>query len=354
MSFIFKGKKELIGKSAEELVFVGEKRQEVSTIDLIRYSREKIVEIEDIDARECPDHLERGSVTWLNIQGLHDLELIRRIGKGFDLHPLILEDIVHTGQRPRVEEHENCLFIISRILYFNRDEGHFTSEQLSMILGKGFVLTFQERKGRVFEPVRERIRKNKGRLRLSGSDYLAYALLDTLMDDYIWHVERVGALVDETEDQILEEASDQILSRVYENKKQINDLRKTINPLNDVVNYLCRKENEFIKEDTLIFLKDLKGMTAQTIDTINTYREMLSDQLNIYNAGVSNKLNEIMKVLTIFSAIFIPLSFLAGVYGTNFDHMPEIHFKFSYFIFWGVIITVVVLMLRYFKKKGWI
>jgi len=211
---------------------------------------------------------------------------------------------------------------------------------LSMILGKTFLLTFQERPGDVFEPVREWIRKHKGRIRKVGIDYLAYALLDTIVDNYIFIIERLGEQIEDIEDENLGNPTQGVLTRINNYKREMNYLRKTVRPAREFMLQLSRLDSDLIHDETVPFLKDLLDLASQAVDVIDTYREMLSDHLNIYNTGVSNRLNEIMKVLTIFSAIFIPLTFIAGIYGTNFDNLPELHYRYSYFIMWGVILAV--------------
>lgn len=354
MANIFWKKGSMIGKSPEDLVFVGEQRMERSTIDLIKYDERKIVEISDLSVTECEEHVDMGSVSWFNINGLHDIELIRSLGKSFNLHPLILEDLVHTEQRTRMEEYDNCIYIVTRMLRYDESGCELSNDQISIVIGENYLLTFQESKGVVFEPVRERIRRNRGRIRKVGPDYLAYALLDTIVDNYIYQVERVGEKAEETEDLIIGDPTEELLAKIYENRKEINYLRKTINPAKDLISQLCRSEADNIQETTYPFLKDLLGHITQAYELIYIYHEMLSDQLNVYNSEVSNRLNEIMKVLTVFTAIFIPISFLAGVYGTNFKFLPELSYKYSYFIFWGAIILIVAVMLRYFRKKKWL
>ncbi len=211
---------------------------------------------------------------------------------------------------------------------------------MSMILGKTFLLTFQERPGDVFEPVREWIRKHKGRIRKVGIDYLAYALLDTIVDNYIFIIERLGEQIEDIEDENLGNPTQGVLTRINNYKREMNYLRKTVRPAREFMLQLSRLDSDLIHDETVPFLKDLLDLASQAVDVIDTYREMLSDHLNIYNTGVSNRLNEIMKVLTIFSAIFIPLTFIAGIYGTNFDNLPELHYRYSYFIMWGVILAV--------------
>jgi magnesium transporter len=285
---------------------------------------------------------------------LQDIELIRQIGKSFGLHALVMEDIVNTSQRPKMEEYDDYLFFVVKMMKYDESQGVIKSEQLSMILGKNFLLTFQEQPGDVFEPVRERIRKQKGRIRKVGIDYLAYALLDTVVDNYIFIIERLGEQIEDIEDEILNNQSQHVLSRINDYKREMNYLRKVIRPAREFMLHLSRLDSDLIHDETTPFVKDLLDLASQAVEVIDTYREMLSDHLNIYNTGVNNRLNEIMKVLTIFSAIFIPLTFIAGIYGTNFEYLPELHYRHGYFVMWGVFLIVSLAMFRFFRRKKWL
>lgn len=354
MARFFKKKEASIGQVPGELIFIGKQKVDQTTLRVIDYTKESLTELELQHISEGVAFKETDSVTWININGLHDTKLIREIGSGFGLHPLVLEDIVNTGQRPKMEEFDDYLFFVIKMMSYDQSEGKIHSEQLSIILGKTFLLTFQERPGDVFEPVRDRIRKQKGRIRGVGIDYLAYALLDTIIDNYIFIIERMGEQIEAVEDEILDNPTKEILSRINAYKREMNYLRKSIRPAREFILQLSRLDSNLISDQTMPFLKDLLDLSTQAVEVIDTYREMLSDHLNIYNTGVSNRLNEIMKVLTIFSAIFIPLTFIAGIYGTNFEYLPELHFRYSYFIFWGVLLAVAFAMLRFFKRRSWL
>lgn len=343
-----------MGQVPGELFFIGEQKVEEATIRLIDYDQEQLNECELRDIKDGLACKNSTTVTWLNINGLHDTELIRKIGKGFDLHALVLEDIVNTGQRPRMEEYDEYLYFVLKMMRYDQKTGAVHSEQLTMVLGKTFLLTFQEQPGDVFEPVRERIRKHKGRIRKVGIDYLAYALLDTIIDNYLFIIERLGEQIEEIENEILDNPTQGVLTKINNYKREMNYLRKTIRPAKEFILQLSRLDSELIQEKTQPFLKDLLDLASQAVDAIDTYREMLSDHLNIYDSRMSNRLNEIMKVLTIFSAIFIPLTFIAGIYGTNFENVPELHFRYSYFVMWGVMVIVALVMLRFFRRKKWL
>ncbi len=354
MARFLKKKTETLGQVPGELVFVGEQKVAESTIRLIDYDQERLSEQQLQNIKDGLTYKETSTVTWININGLHDTALIREVGNGFGLHPLVLEDIVNTGQRPRMEEYDSYLFFVLKMMRYDQASGKIVSEQLSMVLGKTFLLTFQEQPGDVFEPVRERIRKQKGRIRKVGIDYLAYALLDTIVDNYLLIIERLGEQIEEIEDQILENPSQAVLSRINAYKREMNYLRKTIRPAREFILQLSRLDSDLIDAATQPFIKDLLDLSSQAVDVIDTYRDMLSDHLNIYDSRVSNRLNEIMKVLTIFSAIFIPLTFIAGIYGTNFEYLPETKLEYGYFLMWGVMLTVAAVMLRFFRRKGWL
>lgn len=343
-----------MGKAPGELVFIGEQKIDESTIQVLDYDQERLNEEYLQDIKDGIPYKETETVTWLNVYGLHDIELIKSFGQGFGLHGLVLEDISHTGQRPKMEEYDDYLYFVLKMMKYDEDEGKINSEQLSMVLGKTFLITFQERPTDVFEPVRERIRKKKGRIRKVGIDYLAYTLLDTIVDNYIFIIERLGEQIEELEEEILENQTQDILTKINNYKREMNYLRKSIRPAKEFIQQLTRIDSDLIREQTMPFLKDLLDLASQAVEVVDTYREMLSDHLNIYNTGVSNKLNEILKILTIFSAIFIPLTFIAGVYGTNFEYLPELHYRYSYFIFWIVLIVVVLVMVRFFKRRNWL
>ncbi len=343
-----------IGQVPGDLVFIGEQKVAEATIRVIDYDQEQLSDQRLQDIKDGLIYKDTATVTWININGLHDTQMIRDLGKGFGLQALVLEDIVNTGQRPRMDEYDDYLFFVLKMMRYNEETGRIHSEQLSMVLGRTFLLTFQEQPGDVFEPVRERIRKHRGRIRKVGIDYLAYALLDTVVDNYLYIIERFGEKIEEVEDKILDNPSQAVLASINNYKREMNYLRKTIRPAREFILQLSRLDSDLIQEKTLPFLKDLLDLSNQAVDVIDSYRDMLSDHLNIYNTQISNRLNEIMKVLTIFSAVFIPLTFIAGIYGTNFENVPELHFRYSYFIMWGVMVVVAGFMLRFFRKKGWL
>ena len=354
MARFFKKREEIKGLSPGSLVFIGNKKVDSIRLRVIDYDETRLKEDELKEIAVGEEFKLTNTVTWINIDGLHDLSLIKEIGKTFDLHPLLLEDILNTGQRPKFEEFENCLFLVLKMLRYDKEKQMILSEQLSMVLGDTFLLTFQEQPGDVFEPVRERIRKQKARIRASGIDYLAYALLDCVVENYVFIVERLGEQIEDIEEEILENADPAVMEKINTFKREMNFLRKSVRPAREAVMQLSKLDSELIHAATIPFLKDLQELITHAAEAIDTYRDMLSDQLNLYNSVISNRMNDIMKVLTIFAAIFIPLTFIAGIYGTNFEYSPELKFKYSYFFFWGVMLTVAAAMLIFFRKKKWL
>jgi magnesium transporter len=336
------------------LVHVGEKKTEKVRISLIDYSVGKFEEKEIKNVEECFSFKRKPSITWINVDGLHEVDVIEKLGKCFEIHPLVLEDILNTDQRPKIEDSDNYIFFILKMLYINEKTKEIHSEQVSLILGKNFVISFQESKGDVFDTVRERIRKGKGRIRKMGSDYLVYSLIDAVVDNYFSILEKIGDDVEGMENDVVTSPDPELLQKIYNLKREMIYLRKSVWPLREVINGLLREESKLIKNSTQIFLRDLYDHTIQTIDTIETFRDMISGMLDIYMSSVSNKMNEIMKVLTIFAAIFIPLTFIAGIYGMNFQYMPELSIQWAYPAIWIIIIIVTATLLAYFKHRKWL
>lgn len=354
MARFLKSIEQTAGLSPWSPVFVGNQKIDKSIIRIFDYDQNSLEELNVQTPEELARFLETDTVTWISVYGLHDVEMIKEIGEIFGIHPLILGDIVNTGQRPKMEEDDNYIYLVLKMLRFDKGTELINSDQLSIILGKNFLISFHEKPVDIFAPVRLRISKGKGRIRGNGTDYLAYALLDTIIDNYMLAIENIGSKIEDIEDLILDEPSQELLSQITNYKREVNYLRKSIRPARELTIQLAKNDSDLIRNQTTPFLKDLQDIATQATESLDSYREMLSDHLNIYNTTVSNRLNEIMKVLTIFAAIFIPLTFIAGIYGTNFEYLPELHFKYSYFIFWGVMLLVVGVMLRFFRRKGWL
>jgi len=336
------------------LVHIGERKTDKLKISLLDYSVGKYDEKEITNVDDCFSFKRQPSITWINIDGLHEVNVIEKLGNCFDIHPLVLEDILNTDQRPKMEDYEKYIFLVLKMLLVDDKTNMIHSEQISIILGQNFVISFQEAIGDVFDTIRERIRKGKGRIRKLDSDYLAYALIDAIVDNYFVILEKLGEKVESMEEDLVSNPTPEILQHIYNLKREIIYLKKSVWPLREVINGLLREESKLIKDSTNIYLRDLYDHTIQVIDTIESYRDMVSSMLDIYMSSVSNKMNEVMKVLTIFAAIFIPLTFIAGIYGMNFQHMPELSLPWAYPAIWIVIITVGVSLLAYFKHKKWI
>ena len=343
-----------VGLTPGTPVYTGEKKIEKVRIRIIDYDEAQLEEKEVITVEECFPFKDKPTVTWINIDGLHDVEVIEKIGKQFDVHPLVLEDIVHTEQRPKLEDFGNHIFIVLKMLYYHKEKNELEPEQVSLIFGSNFVISFQERVGDIFEPLRERIRKGQGRVRKSASDYLAYALIDSIVDNYFVILEQLGELIEDAEQELAINPTVETLQSIRAFKKEMVFLRKSIWPLREVVNSLKGGELSLIHESTGIYLRDVYDHTIQIIDTVESYRDMLSGMLDVYLSSISNKMNEVMKVLTIFAAIFIPLTFFAGLYGMNFEFMPELKWHWGYFMILAIMVLIAALMLAYFRRKRWL
>lgn len=335
------------------LEHVGEKKVEKIKITIIDYGESHFEEKEAMTVEECFPFKETPTITWINIDGLHEVKIIEKVGQLFDIHPLIMEDILHTGQRPKLEDFGSYIFIVLKMLKFDEAKNIIQAEQVSLILGSNFVISFQEIEGDIFNPVRERIRNLKGRIRKMGSDYLAYALMDAIVDHYFVILEKLGERIEEVEEELVKDPVPQTLQTIHELKREMIFLRKSVWPLREVVSGLERGESSLIQNTTIIYLRDVYDHTIQVIDTIETFRDMLSGMLDIYLSSVSNKMNEVMKVLTIIATIFIPLTFIAGNYGMNFEFMPELAWKWSYPVYWIFILSIGISMFIYFRRKGW-
>lgn len=351
---------EKFGLPPGTIVHVGEKRAETVNITVIDYDKDHLQIKRVSDIEEVFPFRDSPTVTWINIDGIHDATIIERLGTHFNIHPLVLEDILHTTQRPKVEDFENYIYIVLRMFYLQEKRNEhevdteIISEQVSLILGTNFVISFQEAGGDTFDPVRTRIRNSKGRIKELGADYLAYALIDSIVDNYFVILEKLGERIEILEDELLDEPTPDTLGELHELKNEMIFLRKSAWPLREVSNNLLRIESNLITKFTQIYLKDVYDHTIQIIDTIETYRDMLSGMLDIYLSSLSNRMNEVMKILTIIATIFIPLTFLAGVYGMNFHYMPELSWKWGYPVLWCVMITIGLFMFSFFRKKKWL
>jgi magnesium transporter len=343
-----------VGMPPGSLVFVGERKVDRVRISYMDYDAKDVREgyVESID--ECFPFIDEPTVTWINVEGLHDVSVIEKIGERFNLHPLLLEDVVNTAQRPKIDDYEDYLFIVMKMFMYDQKAEEITSEQVSFILGPHYVIMFQERRGDVFNPVRQRIETGKGPMRKMGADYLAYALIDAVVDSYYSVLEKVGEKIEEMEENVVRYPVPETLQEIHNLKRNLIMLRKSVWPLRDVANSLARGESKLISKKTIVYLRDVYDHTIQAIDTIETFRDMTSGILDIYLSSISNRMNEVMKVLTIIATIFIPLTFIVGVYGMNFVHMPELGLAWAYPLVWVVMLIIGVLMMIYFRRRKWL
>ena len=354
MSRFIKKRSQKVGLPPGTLVHIGEKRAEKVKITIFDYDETHLQEKEVANIEECFPFKDKPTITWININGLHQVDIIENMGRHFDLHPLLLEDLVNTGQRPKMEDFGEYLFIVLKMLSYDEKEAQVRAEQVSIILGTHFVISFQEREGDVFDSIRYRIRNSKGRIRRMDADYLAYALLDALVDGYFIVLEKMGERIEGREDDLVNNPSMEMLQEIHNLKREMIFLRKSVWPLREVVSGIERGESSLIQDSTYIFLRDVYDHTIQVIDTIETFRDVLSGMTDLYLSSISNKMNEVMKVLTIFASLFIPLTFIVGVYGMNFKYIPELEWPWSYPLVWVVMIAVCISMLFYFKRKKWL
>ena len=352
--FITRSARKKAGQSPGTLMYVGESKEEKVKIKIVDYNQSNLIEKEVGSIEDCLSFRTKDSVAWINITGIHDITIIEALGKQFNLHPLLLEDVVNTEQRPKMDDYEDYLFIVLKMLYTEKNSKRIQHEQLSLILMPGVVISLQEFEEDVFDPVRERIRKAKGRIRTSGADYLMYALIDTIVDHYFHLFEEIGEQVEALQEEVITDPQPKTLHQIQNLKREMIFLRKSVWPLREIISALVRGESGLVREDVILYLRDVYDHTIQVIDTVETYRDMLSGMLDIYLSSVSNKMNEVMKVLTIIATIFIPLTFLAGLYGMNFKNMPELEIKWAYPALLVIMITIIVFMVFWFKRKKWL
>jgi len=351
---VFRKQAQTAGLAPGSLVHIGEKKAEKVAITLIDYDETAVREKEIESIEECVPYRDTPTVTWINIDGLHEVDIIEKLGTHYNLHSLTMEDILHTGQRPKMEDMDEYIFLVLKMYSYDKEAERIWSEQISIILGAGFVLSFQEAEGDTFNAVRDRIRKAKGRIRRRGADYLVYALVDSIVDEYFLVLETFGEEIQTLERELTEDPRQETLHTIHNMKQEIVFLRKTVWPLREAINNLERAESKLVTDALTIFLRDLYDHIVQVIDVVETYQDVLTGMQDLYLSSVSNKMNEVMKVLTIFASIFIPLTFVAGIYGMNFEFMPELKWRWSYLVFWAFIVTGGGGMLVYFKRKKWL
>ncbi|MGQ9632452.1 MAG: magnesium/cobalt transporter CorA [bacterium] len=333
-------------------VHIGEIKSEKTKITIMDYDESRFQEKEAKTVDECFQFKYEPTVTWINIDGIHQVEILEKLGNGFGLHPLILEDILNTDQRPKMEDLGGYIYTVLKMLYCDGDD--IVTEQVSLILGPNFVISFQEEEGDVFDPIRDRIRNGKGRIRKMGADYLAYSLIDAIVDNYFVVLERLEERMESLEEELVANPTPETLRAIHGLKRDMLFLRKSVWPLREVIGGLERGESALINESTAIYLRDVYDHTIRVMDTVETLRDIVSGMLDIYLSSVSNRMNEVMKVLTIIATIFIPLTFIVGIYGMNFKYMPELEFRWGYPIVLSAMLVAGVLMLVYFRRKRWL
>ncbi len=332
-------------------VHVGLQRVAHTTVQVIDYNADRVEERAVEDPAECRAYRGNHTVSWINVTGLHDIPALEAVGRAFDLHPLMLEDICNTGQRPRCEDHGDTLFIVIRMLYRRGED--ICSEQVSLLLGEGFVLSFQEVEGDVFGLIRERIRKAQGRIRTMGADYLMYALVDAIVDHYFVVLEDLAEQIEQAQERVLEAPGPEMLQTLHGLKRDLVALRRSLGPARELAATLEKSDHLLLSAPLRPYLRDVYEHTVQVVDAVDSLRELLTSAMDIHFTAISNRMNEVMKVLTLIATVFIPLTFVAGVYGMNFEYMPELHWRYGYAGAWAVMLLLALGMAVYFRRRHW-
>lgn len=351
---------ELIGAPPGTLTYIGKKIAAQPVVTILEYNEFDFSETRHTDIEASMVNVRNGMIRWINVEGVHDTALVEKIGKMFDIHPLTLEDIVNTNQRPKFEEYDNYLVNIMRMIYEDEEckskNEMYVSEQLTILLmNKKTVISFQEANGGdVFDIVRTRIRQGKGRIRKNSADYLAYCLIDAVVDSYFEVLEHFGDELEKMEDELVGNPKNETIRKLHEMKREISYLRKSVWPMRDMVNNIERSESDLISDSTFVYLRDAQDHIIRVIDTVEFYRDLIGGMIDLYMSSMSNRMNEVMKTMTIITTIFVPLTFIVGVYGMNFEFMPELHTQFGYYIVWLVMIVIVVILFVFFRIKKWL
>jgi magnesium transporter len=334
------------------LIHIGERRTEQVKVTLCRFDETSFQE-QELQTLDGIIPADGGPITWLHIDGLHETRLLEQVGATFGLHPLILEDILNTEQRPKSDDRGDYFYIVLKRFHEEAD-GSLAAEQVSIVFGRNWLISLQEKEGGLFDSIRERLRNEKGRLRKAGTDLLAHALLDALVDSYFAVLDRFGERIEALEAALISHPSPASLRSILTLKREMILLRKSAWPLREMLGSLSRSDSPLIREQSVIYFRDIYDHAVQVIDTIETYRDMLSGMLDIYLSSISNRMNGVIKVLTIIATLFMPLTFLAGIYGMNFEYMPELKWRWGYFALWGVMVVIVLVMLIGFRRKKWL
>ena len=355
MARFFLSRKKSEGEIPGAHIFIGKQKMEKIQIRIIDYSPTELVEKEIESFEGIFEFIhKKKNVTWINIDGLHDIDIMYKLQEAFNIHPLIIEDILNTDNRPKFDEDPEHITLILKILDYSKKSLKLSAEQFSLIIGNDYIITLQEQKGDCFDPVIERIRDNEGRIRHDGQDYLAYALLDSIIDKYIMIAGDIGEQIEELEKEIMNSNDRAIAEEMFRHKIEINYLRKCILPVKEMMTQLLKSESPLLSKKIRKFLIDLNELIVMTNEVIDTYQTVIIDQFNMYNSNMTHRTNETIKILTIFASVFIPLTFFAGVYGMNFKYFPEIGLRYGYIFFWIFILIVVSIILLFFRKKKWL
>jgi len=342
------------GMPPGSLVYTEDKEHLPARITITSYNETNFVETELDSFSECLPMGDPNEVTWINISGLHQVKNLEKLGECFNIHPLVLEDILDIEQRPKIEDYDNYLYIVLTTIGQAPESEEISAEQISLILGPHYVISLHEGDGDLFAPLRERLLKAKGRIRKLGADYLAYSLIDLIVDNYFVELEKFGDQLEFLEDEVVSRPSPRTLRQVHRFKNDMIMLRQSLWPLREVIARLERRESPLITDNLANYFRDVYDHSIMAIETVETYRDLLSGMLDIYLSAMSNRLNEIMKVLTIIATIFMPLTFITSLYGMNFKNMPELEWQYGYYGVIGTIVVVAVTMLIYFKRRHWI
>ena len=353
MSRYVKDRTHKVGLPPGEVVFVGEDKQVPVHLSVTDYDKKHFEEHPLERVEDTFPFRDATTISWINVDGVHDVPLIKRIGEHFDIHPLILEDIANTGQRPKLEEYEDTLFIIAKMLYL-ADGETLRSEQVSFLVGPQYVLSFVEDPDDVFDPVRERLRRGKGRIRHRDADYLAYALLDVIIDHYFVILESIGEHLEQLEEEVLDDPTPLTQHQINEVRRELIVIRRAVWPLREMLSLLSRSESSLVSADTQPYYRDAYDHAVQVIDIVESLREVASSLIDLYMSNLSHQMNEVMRVLTIIGTIFIPLTFIAGIYGMNFEFMPELHVPYAYPMALLGMLLVALSLVFYFRRKGWL
>ncbi|MFX1505441.1 MAG: magnesium/cobalt transporter CorA [Promethearchaeota archaeon] len=351
---IIKKRQNKVGLPPGTPILVGHKKIEEVEITVLEYDEQEYEEKEVKTVEECLPSKAKPTITWINIVGLHDISLLEKFGEYFNLHHLLLEDVLNTDQRPKIDDYVNHLYLVLKMLNYNEERKSVVIEQVSLILGENYVLSFQERPEDVFDPVRERITGKKGKIRSYGADYLLYALVDVIVDNYFLILERISERIEFLEEEVVTAPGTETLQMIHSLKTNLIFIRKAVWPLRELISRLERGGSVLIQTETQKYLRDVYDHTVQVIDTVETLRDIVSGMLDIYLSSISNKMNEVMKVLTIIATIVIPMTVISGIYGMNFQVMPELAWPVGYPIALSLMLLVAIIMLSYFWKKGWL